>query len=163
MQAGRRILKFLKPGDGRMLTAVLSHVIGAVVTSKRLRSQAHLTHLSLMMLSLLSGHHRVVMLVLRWMLKGVRAANDWWSARIGAESQLRVSRKSFQNFLPILLSWQSPVRHVLVVLHLLLLLLLLDRVLLLLNLRVVIALANVNPSVRIDENLLKNSSKDDFM
>jgi hypothetical protein len=55
------------------------------------------------------------------------------------------------------------VRHVLVVLHLLLLLLLLDRVLLLLNLRVVIALANVNPSVRIDENLLKNSSKDDFM
>jgi hypothetical protein len=55
------------------------------------------------------------------------------------------------------------VRHILVVLHLLLLLLLLNRILLLFNLRVVIALANVNPSVRIDENLLKNSSKDGSM
>lgn len=63
--------------ESPILTAVLSHVIRAVMTTESLRSHSHLTHLLVMMLSLgLSDHHGVVMFVLRWVLKCVRSADD---------------------------------------------------------------------------------------
>lgn len=53
--------------------------------------------------------------------------------------------------------------HILMVLKLLLLLLLLSNcILLFFNLGVIIALANVNPCVGVNENLVKNSKKKDF-
>jgi hypothetical protein len=50
--------KFLK------LTTILSHVIRTVMTAERLRSQSHLPHLGVMMLSLSLSHHGIVMLLL---------------------------------------------------------------------------------------------------
>ena len=73
---------------------------------------------------------------------------------------IKIPSKIFYNFpLPILLSRQCPMRHVLMILHLLLLLLGNCILLLFLHLSVIIALANINPCVRVDENLLKNSSR----
>lgn len=104
----------------------------------------------------LSDHHRIMMFTLRWVLQGVRSADYRWS-KISIKMSLD-GNEMLIGFSPILLSRQRPVSHVLMILHLLLLLLLLgDCILLLFYLGVIIALANINPSVGVDENLLKNS------
>lgn len=56
------------------------------MTSKCLRSQSHLSHLSVMMLLLsrdLSCHHSIMMFCFWWMLQSVRSTDDRWWAENG--------------------------------------------------------------------------------
>jgi hypothetical protein len=68
------------------------------------------------------------------------------------KSAAQVARVSLFNS-PILLSWQRAIGHCLMILKRLLLLLSNDILLLLLDLCVIVALANVDPRVRVNENL----------